>query len=159
MEKLGVKKCCVLAVLLSTLLIPMVQATKPTTVEGDWTYGYDVFEIIKQADGNTIVYVEEHGTWTGDFVGTSKMVVSGVIHSKGFITFEGVINFDGSVLNKDGTLVIHYTGKVTSAGEIISQWVIQSGTGELANLRGQGTFISGEDYDVDYSGQIHFEPD
>ena len=138
MEKMGVKFCA-LAVLLSTLLIPVVQATPSIAVGGDWKYGYTGFEIIKLADGNAIVSVTEHGDWSGDFVGVSEMVVSGVIHSKGFITFEGVINFDGSVLNKDGTLIIRYAGKVTSAGEIISQWVIQSGTGDLANLRGQGT--------------------
>ena len=161
MEGLGVKKFCALAILLSTLLLPIVQATPSTTVGGDWKYGYTGFERIKSADGNQIVSVTEHGDWTGDFVGASEMVVSGVIHSKGFITFEGVINFDGSVLDKDGTLIIRYTGVVTSAGEIISQWVIQSGTGDLANLRGQGSFSGvGEPGDLfQYSGKIHFEPD
>ena len=160
MEKLGFKMYCVLAVLLSTFLIPVVQATPSMTVGGTWTYGYTGFVVIKQADGNSIVSVTEHGDWTGDFVGASEMVVSGVIHSKGFITFEGVINFDGSVLDKVGTLVIHYSGKVTSAGEIVSHWVIQSGTGELANLHGQGTLSgapAGPGDILQYSGQIHFK--
>ena len=160
MEKLGVKKFYALAVLLSTLLIPIVQATPSITVGGDWKYGYTGFDIIKLADGNAIVSVTEHGDWAGDFVGTSEMVVSGVIHSKGFITFEGVINFDGKVLDKVGTLVIRYAGKVTSAGEIISHWVIQSGTGDLVNLCGQGTFsgVGGPGDLFQYSGKIHFEP-
>lgn len=47
------------------------------------------------------------------------------------------------------------------------KWVILSGTGDLANLRGQGTWW-GPGYDpanpleygkIDYSGKIHFEPD
>ena len=68
------------------------------------------------------------------------MVVSGVWHSKSFITFRGLIYFTSSADGVKGTLVIRYTGKETPAGEIISQWVIQSGTGDLANLRGQETF-------------------
>ena len=152
---------CVLAVLLSTLFIPVVQATPPTTVGGTWTYTID-FSTWRQraAGGNTFVSVTEYGTWTGYFSGTSKMDVSGVFHSNGYLNFQGVIYFDGSVLGKAGTLVIRYTGKVTEGGvgEIISQWVIISGTGGLANLRGQGTFSGVGATNLLYSGQVHFKP-
>ena len=158
MEKYGVKMYCVLAVLLSTLLIPVVQATPPTTVEGKWSYLMTV-DSARLAGGNLFLKVTETGIWEGGFEGTSTMVVSGVLHSNGYLNFQGVIYFDGSVLGKVGTLVISYTGKVTPTSEIISQWVIQSGTGGLANLRGQGTFSGVGAIDLLYSGQVHFKPD
>jgi len=37
-------------------------------------------------------------------------------------------------------------------------WVILSGTNDLANLRGQGTFQSTEPGAGTYSGQTHWEP-
>jgi len=161
MGKMGVK-FCVLAVLLSMLLIPVVQATAyarapPTAAEGTWTYIITDFKVIKQVGGNTFVSAEETGTWTGTFIGTSKMVVSGVIHSDGLLTFHGLIYFEGTVGGVDGTLVIRYSGKVMPTGELTGHWVIQSGTGDLVNLRGRGT-LGGLGYDLTYSGQVHFKP-
>ena len=153
MEKYGVKMYCVLAVLLSTLLIPVVQATPSTTIEGTWTYSILSLDSYRLAGPNQILSVTETGNWGGDFEGTSTMVVSGVYHSTRFLTFQGLIYFTGEVNGISGTLVIRYSGKITS-GELYGHWVIISGAGGLANLHGQGT-LSGTDPALQYSGQVH----
>ncbi len=70
----------------------------------------------------------------------------------------GVINFDGRVGDNYGTLVIKFVGKKTGEPlEWYGTWVILSGTGDLENLRGRGTWW-GPSTDLDYAGKIHFEP-
>jgi len=152
---------CIVA-LLSTLSTA-VHATPPTTASGDWKYtlkpGFPV--ITKVADGNTFKYGEEWGTWDGTFVGTSDDVFTVVVHPSGFVTCQGLIDFDGKVMpmDKSGTLVIRFVGKKNlTTGLWSGEWVILSGTDELASLCGQGTWW-GPSLDLDYSGQIHFEPD
>ena len=158
MEKLGVKICCVLAVLLFTLLIPLAQATPPTTAEGTWTYTQAITSA-RYADGNLILTVTENRVWIGTFEGTSAPdVIRGVIHSNGKLTFDGLINFEGTVGTASGTLVIHVSGRGTLS-EFYGQWVILSGAGGLANLRGQGAFSLEGPNVVQYTGQIHFELD
>lgn len=153
---------CVIA-LLSTFLIPLVQATPipvvqatpSTTASGKWTYVNTGFKIIKQFDGYQIASITEDGTWTGTFVGTSKDVIRAVINPQGFLTFAGLIYFTGTVGGRSGTLVILFTGSGTFTG-MSGNWFILSGTGGLAKLRGQGTWW-GPSYNLDYSGKVHFE--
>ena len=56
---------------------------------------------------------------------------------------------------KTGSLVLMFNGILGGDGI----WVIISGTGELANLHGQGTFSSTGGFpQIAYEGQIHFDP-
>ena len=131
-----------------------VHATPPTTASGEWTY-YLVSWDYRMADGNMIFTGTEHSTWTGTFVGESDDVFKGVIHSSGFLTYQIHIYFEGMVESKSGTLVILVNGAETADGSSVwGQWVILSGTGDLANLHGQGKY-SGIGGDLLYSGQIH----
>lgn len=145
---------CMVA-LVSVLLMPAVHATPPTTAEGKWTYVPTIINE-RKADGNTFKYGEETATWSGTFVGTSYDVFVVVVHPSGLATCPyGLINFVGTVNGKEGTLVINFVGQ--KPGSIwYGQWVIISGTGELANLRGQGTWW-GPPLKMDYSGDIHFD--
>ena len=153
---LGLLLLCMVTFLF-TFLTPIIHAELPTPVDGTWTYQYTSFVPTKQASGNTFVPVTESATWVGDFMGTSTMEISGMIHADGSINFKGVIYFDGSVLGEDGTLNISYNGRVSASGEVSCSWVIKSGTDELSALHGQGTY-SGTGFTLDYSGNIHFDP-
>lgn len=151
---------------LPTLLTPAVHATPTIPVSGTFDYTY-VITGIREADGNVFIYATEDEVWLGDFAGTSQAVFRVEIFSEGFWNVWLRSTFTGTVQGKSGTLVIQLVGKRT--GEPFwwyGQWVILSGTGELANLRGQGTWwgpgyegleIPGERPDIYYSGNIHFD--
>jgi hypothetical protein len=152
--------CCV--ALLSALIIPIIHAAKPMPASGDWTY---VVTSISErwAGSNLFRYGEEIGTWTGTFVGTSYDTFTVIVHNAdpgppSFVNVIGVINFEGWVGDKYGTLVIKFVGKKTGEPlEWYGTWVIISGTGELENLHGRGTWW-GPSFDLDYDGKIHFDP-
>jgi len=74
------------------------------------------------------------------------------------MTFKGQIDFNGKVGDKVGTLVIIFVGNTTKYGGIwgSGQWSISSGTGDLANLRGEGSFW-GRGGNLIYTGQIYIE--
>jgi hypothetical protein len=73
--------------------------------------------------------------------------------------YKGNVTFTGSVDGKTGTLELLFRG--TSPGAVDDwngTWRILSGTGELANLHGNGVFWANGLMDVHYEGQIHFAP-
>jgi len=157
-KKLSALIICIVA-LLPMLLIPAAYATPSEPASGTWAYTVTHIEDTKVAGGNTFRYGEEIGTWTGTFVGTSFDYFELVVHPSGFVTCQGQINFEGTVNgDKSGTMVILFVGKKNLEINLWSgKWVILSGTGDLANLRGKGTW-EGPSFNLDYSGQIHFDP-
>jgi len=160
--------------LLSALWIPAVNATKPTDVEGYFDYYYAITGM-READGNTFLYATEWETWEGDFEGTAEAVFRVGIFSSGFWNVWLRSEFTGTVDGKSGTLVIQLVGKKPLDEDWHGQWVIISGTGELANLHGRGTWwgpgyedynangepdagdVPGAREDIWYSGKIHFD--
>ena len=124
------------------------------------------FNVIRVAGGNTFIYADDDALFTGTFDGTGYDVFTLEIHPKGFATGRGRTLFTGEVDGKSGTLVIQWVGNTKNdLGWWWFKWVILSGTGDLANLRGQGTSWGpgpagpGVWGGVDYSGKIHFKPD
>ena len=166
MRKLILALATVLAVAISA--VP-AHAHPPTSASGDWTYVPTVIEIVKVAGQNTFIYGEDVGEWHGTFEGTSTEQFILVNHARaGFNNYAGVIQFTGTVADSDGTLrsgtmVIHTHGRQDpgtlepSPNLWEGSWVIVSGTGDLADLHGRGTF-TGPSLDLDYAGQIHFRP-
>jgi len=157
---------CIVA-LLSTLSVPVVHATPPTPASGTETYTPHITGM-RFADGNTFLDVTSDDFWTGTFVGHSHSVYRAVIYSSGFWYGEGLTTFEYcTVAGKSGTLVMVMVGKKSAVYPFwwSGKWVILSGTGDLANLRGQGTWwgpgapAPGVEGSVSYSGKIHFEPD
>jgi hypothetical protein len=158
--------------LLFTLSTP-VHATTPIPVSGTLDYTFTITDIWV-ADGNTFIEATEKEVWTGNFSGTAQSVFRVVIFSSGFWNVWLRSNFTGEVDGKSGTMVIQLVGKRTWWDEErfwwYGQWVILSGTGELENLRGRGTWwgpgyegvdeeipeIPGERPDIYYEGEIHF---
>ena len=149
--------------LLSTLSTP-VYATPSTTVSGTVDYTFEVTGM-RVADGNLFLYAIEWETWMGDFEGTAVAFFRVEMFSSGFWNVWLRSTFTGTVDGKYGTLVIQLVGKKPDGEDWYGQWVIISGTGELANLYGQGTWggpgyrsdikIPG-DPDLWYEGKIHF---
>jgi hypothetical protein len=149
---------------LSMLSIP-AHAGPPKPAEGLWRYKPSIVDV-RIADGNTFFTTTEEGEWTGTFVGTSSEEGKVVIHRSGFWSFNGLVFFDAvTVDGKSGTLVMSAVGKRADVfADWQGKWVILSGTGDLASLRGQGTWWGPgapevEQWgDIYYSGKIHFEP-
>jgi len=174
------KRVLVLIALMAVLLLVAgpVYATPPITASGTWYY-IPTITGMRPAGGNMFLDATSVDYWTGTFDspegGGSNSVYGAAIHKFASLTETGpwygagLATFDGTVAGKSGTLVIRFVGKKPSAqleDHWYGRWVILSGTDELANLRGQGTWwgpgflgdpaIYGE---VEYSGNIHFEPE
>jgi hypothetical protein len=163
---------CMVA-LLPTLWMPAVHASTPTSASGTWSWrtpsmpsppGF--FNVIKVAGGNTFIHADDDALFTGTFDGTGYDVFKLQIHPTGFATGKGRTLFTGTVLGKSGTLVIQWVGNTKGdQGWWWFEWIILRGTGELANLHGQGTSWGpgpagpGVWGGVDYSGTIAFAPD
>ena len=148
-------------VALMTVAVP-ASAGRPDTASGDWDYVPTSIEVVPGPGQTTFVYGEDIGTWSGTFVGTSTEEFVIVNHAKaGFNFYSGVIEFTGSVDGRVGTLTIKTNGKQDPGtvqpgpGLWFGHWVIVGGTGDLANLHGQGTF-NGPSLFLDYDGQYHF---
>jgi hypothetical protein len=154
--------CCI--TLLSALLIPVIHATKATPASGTWVYTPSPIST-RWAGSNFIVDGQEDSIWTGTFDGTSYDKFTVVKHDAypdpnfpRFVNVIGVINFEGKVGDNEGTLVIKFVGKLTGDPLLWhGTWVILSGTGDLENLRGRGTWY-GPSRNLVYDGYIHFEP-
>jgi hypothetical protein len=148
---------------LSVLIVP-VQAGPPVEASGLWQYKPYILEQ-RMADGNTFLKTFEEGKWTGTLSGTSTEDGKVVIHRNGDWSFNAIVSFEGTVDGKSGTLEMSVVGKrPDGAPEWEGKWVILSGTGELATLRGQGTWWGPgapepETWgDIYYAGKVHFGP-
>jgi hypothetical protein len=116
---------------------------------------------------------DEGDYYYGDFLGESEEVYDFLMlranpdvpfpHDYEYGFYKGTVTLDGTVLGVPGTVQIMFVG--TSPGDLFTwsgTWRILGGTGELANLRGQGNWANSEDPDnypgVHYWGRVHFEP-
>ena len=151
--------------LFAFVLAPMpASASPPTEVNFTETYSADPLALtVRVAGSNTFISgPTDTDVWEGDFEGVSTQDFVVVNHSvAGFNNYRGLIEFEGSVLDSEGTLVMKTNGKQAD-GEAFptdavwtGHWVIVSGTGDLENLRGQGTF-SGPSGFLTFAGKVHF---
>ena len=127
--------------LLSTALIPVALAERPVAASGTlcWMAPSDSFEVTKAADGNVFISATEVDEYTGTFRGTGNGVFVLVVHPEGFATGRGQEFVTGTVMGKSGTWEIRWTGNTRNdLGNWWFEWIIVGGTGDLANLRGQG---------------------
>jgi hypothetical protein len=163
------KKILITIVVLAIALLGFprfASAEAPHLVSADFTYVPNCpAEDMKWANDNLFIYCTDEGEWKGDFVGTSFEDYVAVLHGfEGFFIYKtgfyrGNATFRGVVEGREGTLEILFIGK--SLGDIndwTGTWRIISGTGELENLNGTGTFYNNDQWDIHIDGQIHFEP-
>ena len=166
------RKVLVIAVALmavAMLAVPMsaVYATKPMPVSGTFMVFPDGDLIIRQAgNSHNTIWILSGTTvmWTGDIEGIASYESRWVAHShddpeKFGINTRTLYTIEATVDEKCGTLYIEAIALGPSGPH---KWVIIGGTGELANLHGQGTFrddtTTPYPFDYLYSGQVHFDP-
>ncbi len=155
---------CMVLMILSMAAIPTL-AGPPKEAEGLWQYQPFILGV-EQAGCNTILTTFENGIWTGTFEGISTEDGKVVIHCNGKWYFNAIVTFSElTVDGKSGTLKMSVEGTRPAADtDWVGKSVILSGTDELANLRGQGTWWGpgasgpGTWGDIYYEGNYHFEP-
>ena len=155
----------VLVVGMMFALATSAAAGPPTAAEGLWRYQPAILEM-ETRGCNTFLTTSEDGVWTGTFDGVSTEDGRVVIHCNGRWSFHAIANFSAvAVDGREGTLVMSVNGsRPDEEADWTGRWVILSGTGELENLRGQGTWWGpgapgpGEWGDIYYAGKVHFEP-
>lgn len=150
-----------MAVAMLAVALSAVYATKPMLVQGTF-FPAGMGTLVTNQPGNSanLVYIisDAPQTWTGSFAGSGVAQIHWNIikagdedapghHMSGKSRFTLDVVYDG----KEGTLTIK--------GDH-ANWRIISGTGELANLRGQGTIsvVNEQAMVFGYEGKVHFEP-
>ena len=129
--------------ILPRLLLPDAQ-TPTREAAGMWLYfPYGVVPGApppKVVGGDTFVPSYEEGLWTGTFDGISTEIGQVVIHSSGSVSFNSTITLEVSVEGQSGTLVMEVagTGPDMVGSSWTGKWVLLSGTGALADVRGHG---------------------
>jgi hypothetical protein len=108
---------------------------------------------VRFADGNLIITQTVSQTLTGTFTGTASQQVTTVVHPSGAANFFGAETCTCTVAGKSGSLVLGFSGTGAPNGSFEGQFVILSGTGDLASLNGRGTIQSPNTY----AGVIHFD--
>jgi hypothetical protein len=146
--------CAILLLALS--FIPATAAPKHeprvarSAAEGVWTWvntGWDVWK--ETPRGVQYVSGTEEGTWTGTFEGSSIDGFGAEIRPDDTLWALLTISFEGTVDGRTGRLEILTTAVARDPDRPMrGRWTIISGTGDLANLRGQGTWY----YDPDVEG-------
>lgn len=113
-----------------------------------------------QSDGGpTFTRASVSVSFSGDIEGEGAEEYLMVYPDDNSASFVGLEHVDGSIVGRSGSFVIQHNGTFAD-GKLKSDWFVVpgSGTGELQNLRGEGTYINegGEpstaytfDYDFD----------
>jgi len=156
-----------LATGLSSFLVPAATASPGTTVTGTYTETVDDVTV-RYAGENviadftaTVRFIDD---FTGSFAGVGTSVGTEIIHPTGELTVLAVIlcacQVTGEVPDGKGELVLIFTatGLFNGAPEksIKDGEFAVSGTGDLANLHGHGTFHQ-SNFGGTYKADIHFD--
>jgi len=125
-----------MGLLLSPLFVPTADSQ---AVEGTFDYNYEtVYQ--EEAFGQKILYALEHERWVGTFEGSAHAVFIVLVDENGAMTVDLFSTFTGTVNGKTGSVVIRLIGKKPPKEDWAGDWEIIRGIGDLANLRGQGTW-------------------
>ena len=165
-KKLTVSLVC-LAAILAILFMPMLMAEARRhhhhgrePAYGTWIF-YPEGKLTKPYDGYTFILGYETGDWTGTFKGSDYAIFFAEKNPDGTIVYlpYGVIFFTGTVNGKEGTLRINFGPAVKQGDPWLwsGPWEILSGTGELENLQGKGTWREITTEHIEYTGWIRFK--
>ena len=168
-RKAAQMKRMLLALLALSVMLSMrsrsAPAEAPTTSSGLWRYKPTI-EQVRVVDSKAFFETSAEGVWTGTFIGASTEAGQVVIDGSGLWSLSGTISFPQvTVDRRSGALELSIVGErpnVTADWQ--GEWVILSGTGDLATLRGQGTWWApaapeaGEWSVAYYGGEVDFEP-
>ena len=130
-----------LFLLLALWLAPVALASPPTPTGGSFIVTSATMSDVRAAGPNTIFSWRVTFENTGALDGPSVATLRCVVRPTGQGRCHGPETFTGSVAGRSGTAVFQDTIAVdTVQGTVSGRFVIVSGTGDLATLRGQGTF-------------------
>jgi Protein of unknown function (DUF3224) len=162
------KKMLSLTLMVLTLaFVPLVfgagtraaEAAPPTSASGTFSPSALPTNVVMRSAGpNTIITETTTDVLSGTLSGTSVFQERIVVRADGSFTQHDVQTFTGTVNGVAGTStsVLAFSGDATS---FHGHFVFVSGTGGLANLRGQGTFEGSTTTGVGtYTGQIKMHP-
>jgi hypothetical protein len=161
-------KKILLALLILSVILSMRSRSAPagsaTAASGLWRYKPRI-EHVRVVDSKAFFDTSAEGVWTGTFIGASTEVGQVVIHSSGIWSFSATVSFSRvTVDRKSGTLELSIVGERPDvSADWQGEWVILSGTGDLATLRGQGTWWApavpeAAEWSIAYyGGQVDFE--
>ena len=177
---------CIIIMLvgISALQLSTVTAAKPEYISGEWRFTGPIpplYSDQKLAGANMFATQYNTGAYdVGPIIGTFEQYIYMKMHfGDPKLDFEYIITtppntwpsyeynwhierfFTGTVNGKEGTFTMNLetTGShPSSPGSMKGTWVIISGTDELANLHGQGTWTNLGAMRLSYEGMIHFSP-
>jgi hypothetical protein len=101
-------------------------------------------ETYQELDGEAkLTRASVTGTLTGDVMGTSETEWLMVYRQDGTANYVGLQRVEGSLAGRNGSFVVESNGAF-DGGEAKGTWsvIAGSGTGDLAALNGEGTFVS-----------------
>jgi hypothetical protein len=130
------------------------------TANGTFTISNTTTTSTQQAGQNTIYSLTQQGVNDGDLTGSFTDEETTTSYPDHTSTFSGKETCTCTVDGKSGTLTFTFTGTGTADGSFKGQVFDFQGTGDLANLHGQGTFQgqgSNGIYHSTYSDQLHFD--
>ena len=112
--------------------------------------GWDETPYIENQDGSKKSHAKITQSYSGVIEGSSEIQYLMSYQSAASALFVGFEVVTGKVNGKYGSFTLQHNGKFEN-GVASSNFVIVSGTDELANIEGSGSFKSGE------SGQANYE--
>lgn len=166
------RKLVVLAVALlavAMLATPIVNATPSKPVSGTQILtGFTPLGASpKGKSDNVVTAATVEVTWAGDIAGSTSY--EGILMIHNFVPPTGMgpdttVNIHEriffptvTVLGKSGSLTMEVNANL-ARGKDVFRWTILSGTGELANLHGNGIYYLVEAPMYAYEGHVHFDP-
>jgi hypothetical protein len=139
-------------------LAPAALATAPATGTGTFVPAGPPTTISSRTADGTIITQRQTFIDTGVETGTETDTITFVFHPGGTFNLRADVAFTGTVAGRPGTLAQRFEG-IGDATTFHGQIQTLSRTGELANLRGQGTFegssVTGAGT---YTFNYHFDP-
>jgi hypothetical protein len=114
----------------------------------------------QQAGGNIFLNLIFQGIMAGDVAGTWTNTQVNVAHPNGTVTITGTQLADWTFAGRSGTVNSRFSVSVVPNRPTFIQgtFVILSATGDLANLRGEGTVDTASPTGFSVTLSLHFDP-
>ena len=127
---------------------------------GVWSYLPATAPVIEPVGPHTFMKISDTGDWSGTISGYAADFGEVVVHESGPWYYFGTVPLESATVNgRTGMLLITVFG---SRPDVITDWEgtweIVSGTGELADLQGHGTWEgAGWQGDPEVPGEVTYE--
>jgi hypothetical protein len=130
--------------------------SQPFTAKGTATGVSSTTTHVVQDGSNKISSITEQWVISGDITGSFTDEETAILHPDKTATSSGRATCTCTVAGKSGTLMWSFTDTGTADGSYQGQFFDFQGTGDLARLHGQGTFL-GQGSHATYSCELHFD--